>query len=69
MSVAGIPLIQSGFGILLDVAAQIGLSGEEGYRLGFASIAAALLVGTSIYATTTDIKPKDVTSGADTDPA
>ncbi len=69
VSVAGIPLVQSGFGVLLDVASQLGLSEEEGYRLGFVSIAAALLLGTAIYATATDIKPEDRVSDADGDPA
>ncbi len=58
VSVGGIPLLQSGFGVLLDLSRQYGLSDEQAYRLGFAAIAACLLLGTAIYSTTRDIKPQ-----------
>ncbi|WP_282604279.1 MFS transporter [Pelagibius sp. Alg239-R121] len=57
VSVAGIPLMQSGFGIVLEISNRNGLSNEQGYRLGFASIAAALLLASLIYATAKDMKP------------
>lgn len=59
VSVAGIPLLQSGFGVVLDLSLRNGLSDEQGYRLGFGAIAVALLVASVIYATAKDIKPQD----------
>ncbi|TQV73334.1 MFS transporter [Denitrobaculum tricleocarpae] len=58
VSVAGIPLLQGGFGLVLDLSRRSGLSDELGYRLGFASIAVALFLASSIYATAKDIKPQ-----------
>lgn len=66
VSVAGIPLLQSGFGILLDLSRQYGLSDAQGYRLGFAAFAGILLIGTVIYSTTKDIKPQGPLPGDDT---
>ena len=65
VSVAGIPLMQSGFGVLLDLSRGYGLSDDQGYRLGFASVAVTLLLGTAIYATAKDIKPRESASGDD----
>lgn len=63
VAVAGIPLLQSGFGVLLDLSRQYGLSNEQGYRLGFAAIATVLLLGIAVYSTTTDVKPRGPLSG------
>lgn len=59
VSVAGIPLLQSGFGLVLDVSRRSGLPDELGYRLGFASIATVLLIASAIYAGAKDIRPQD----------
>lgn len=66
VSVAGIPLLQSGFGIILDLSSRGGLTDEQGYRLGFAAIAAALLLVSLIYATAKDIKPQSNADEQDT---
>ncbi|MEL7462745.1 MAG: MFS transporter [Pseudomonadota bacterium] len=49
VSVGGIPLMQTGFGAILDAAAAAGLGAEDGYRLGFAAIAALIALCGLIY--------------------
>lgn len=52
ISVAGIPVMQSLFGVALDLARAVGVDPNESYRLGFAYMAACILIGIAIYART-----------------
>ncbi len=56
--VAGIPLMQTAFGIVLDIAKFSGLDGPTQYRLGFAMIGVSVLLAGAIYATAKDVNPE-----------
>lgn len=50
VSVAGIPIMQSLFGVVLDLTRAAGFDQSESYRFGFAYMAISILIGTAIYA-------------------
>ena len=55
VSVGAIPVMQTGFGAILDAADAAGLAEADGYRIGFAAIAVALAAAGSIYAGAKDV--------------
>lgn len=55
VSVGAIPVMQTGFGAILDAAVASGLGEEDGYRIGFAAIAAAIALCGLIYRGARDV--------------
>lgn len=55
VSVGAIPLMQTGFGAILDIAAIKGLTDEDGYRIAFFAIAAMIALAALIYSGAKDI--------------
>lgn len=55
VSVAAIPMMQTGFGAILDLAAAAGVSAVNGYRIGFASIGGLIALAAAIYAGAQDV--------------
>ncbi|MEM9330582.1 MAG: MFS transporter [Pseudomonadota bacterium] len=52
VSVAAIPLMQLGFGSILDFAGRLGFEPDAQYKIAFAAMGALVLAGGLIYATT-----------------
>ena len=55
VSVAAIPVMQTGFGAILDIAVAAGVSPVIGYRIGFASIGGLIALAAAIYAGAQDV--------------
>ena len=56
-AVAGIPVMQSGFGLMLDWSRAAGLGDAEAYRLGFLFMAGFILLASLWYMTAEDRRP------------
>jgi len=56
-AVAGIPVMQSGFGLMLDWGRAAGLSDAEAYRLGFLFMAGFIVLASLWYTTAEDRRP------------
>ena len=54
-SIAAIPAMQTGFGVILDLARAAGVSEEAGYRIGFGALAGLIAVAALIYAGARDV--------------
>ena len=57
--VAGIPLMQTAFGVVLDLAEKAGVSLADQYRFGFAMMGLMILLAGAVYATSKHANPQE----------